>query len=90
MHVTKKIGKGLVLTTAIVLMAMPVWAGNGKGSGTGNGSGSGTRSRLRDNSCPKVNRHAELNPLLTKNILGDYILLRKRLKDGSCLPEEEA
>lgn len=94
MRSTKDLGKGLMVAAAIVLIAMPVWAGNGKGTGAGNGSGSGTRtkSQTRDGSCQDAMEQKESSRLLAGDAIRDYIRQQKRLKDGSCLVvvEEEA
>lgn len=92
MRSTKDLGKGLMVAAAIVLIAMPVWAGNGKGTGAGNGSGSRTKSQTRDGSCQDAMEQKESSRLLAGDAIRDYIRQQKRLKDGSCLVvvEEEA
>lgn len=92
MRSTKDLGKGLMVAAVIVLIAMPVWAGNGKGKGTGagNGSGSGsrTKSQTRDGSCQDAMEQQESSRLLAGDAIRDYIRQQKRLKDGSYLVVE--
>ncbi|MBM9614985.1 hypothetical protein JWJ90_11890 [Desulfobulbus rhabdoformis] len=73
----------VLITTAIVSLALPVWAGNGKG--TGHGGGTRTQSRLKDGSCQKAVEHKVEAKLLAGDVIRDYIRLKKQLKDESCL-----
>lgn len=83
------LGKGMIIAGAILLLALPAWAGNGnKGASSGKGSGSQTQSRLRDGSCQDAIERPTADRLLAGDMLQDYIQLRKHLKDGSCLEEE--
>ena len=42
MQLTAKIAKTLVMATAVLMLAVPVMAGNGYGPGDGTGNGPGT------------------------------------------------
>jgi hypothetical protein len=58
MQILKTVGKTLAITAAILMLAVPVMAGNGNGGkGINSGQGTGTRtqdrSRLKDGSCTK-------------------------------------
>ena len=78
MHTFKIIGKSLIVTGAVLMLAMPVMAGNGKGSGQR--SGSGSQDRLRDGSCLDATSTQTGSPLMA----ADRIQKKDKLKDGSC------
>lgn len=74
MRLGQTVGHLLVTVGAIVVLAMPVMAGNGKGGGLGQGSGDQTRSRtqsrLKDGSCKMHEEQQAPGVLLTSNGTG--------------------
>ena len=75
MRSTKNLGKGLMVGMTIVLMALPVWAGNnGKGSSSGKGSGDRTQSRSKD--CQGTIDFNQEGRLLVANPILDHVRVK--------------
>lgn len=66
MHIVQTVGKTLACTAAILMLAVPVMAGNGNGGkGISSGQGTGTRTQTRTpGSCKDtIEKSAELQQL---------------------------
>jgi hypothetical protein len=87
MHTKKNLVQGLLIAATIMLMAMPVWAGNGQGKSSGKGSGTRTQNRIRERSGQEaieqnaMKQNLAAHPVLL--LMGDRV--QQQLQDETCL-----